>query len=212
MTTSRLSLYWAPASPFVRKVMVCAHELGIADRIEILDSAANPIDRDARIQAFNPLAKVPAARTDDGLTLYDSRVICEYLDSMSADEARRPPWLFPPAGPERWIALRRQALADGLVDAALLVRYENLLRPQPLRWSVWTAKQGEKITDALDAMLADLPDLEKPDIGAITYACALGWLDFRFPDLDWRTGRKGLAEWYAGFDTRPSMSATRPKA
>jgi glutathione S-transferase len=212
MTMSRISLFWAPASPFVRKVMVCAHELGLADRIEILDSAANPIERDTRIQAFNPLAKVPAARTDDGITLYDSRVICEYLDALSASESSTSSRLFPPAGPPRWTALRRQAHADGLIDAALLVRYENLLRPEPLRWSLWTSKQGEKITDALDAMLVDMPGLESLDIGVITYACALGWLDFRFPDLDWRNGRQALADWHATFDTRPSMAATRPRA
>jgi len=192
--------------------MVCAHELGIADRIEILESVANPVERDTRIQAFNPLAKVPAAKTDDGLTLYDSRVICEYLDKASAEESHHSPCLFPPAGPKRWIALRRQALADGLIDAALLVRYENLLRPEPLRWSLWTSKQSEKITNALDAMNLDLPGSEILDIGAIAYACALGWIDFRFPDLGWRNGRQALADWHAAFDTRASMAATRPRA
>lgn len=99
----RLSLYWGSASPFVRKVMVCAHELGLAGRIDIRDSAANPIQRDTHIQAFNPLAKVPAAETSDGTALYDSRVICEYLDHLAAEEqgtaASR---LFTPAGPARF--------------------------------------------------------------------------------------------------------------
>ncbi|MCD2180458.1 glutathione S-transferase family protein [Rhizobium sp. GN54] len=213
MTTSRLSLYWGSASPFVRKVMACAHELGLADRIDILDSAANPIDRDTRIQAYNPLAKVPAARTSNGLALYDSRVICEYMDTLAAEESGiASPRLFPLAGPARWSALRRQALADGLLDAALLVRYENLLRPEQLRWSEWIDKQSEKVADALDAMLADVPDLSAVDIGTISYACALGWLDFRFPDLDWRSGRQQLADWQATFDARPAMTATRPRA
>ncbi len=201
-----IQLYWGSASPFVRKVMVCAHELGLADRIERLDSAAHPVERDARIQAFNPLAKVPAARTADGETLYDSRTICEYLDHLGGGA------LFPAPGPARWTALRRQALADGLLDAALLARYETLARPEALRWPLWREKQMEKAGDALTAMSADLPAPECADIGAIAFGCALGWLDFRYPALDWRTGREGLSEWFAGFETRPSMQATRPFA
>lgn len=200
-----LSLYWGSASPFVRKVMVSAQELGFGDRIEILDSAANPVDRDARIQAYNPLARVPAARTAEGEMLFDSRVICEYLDDLAGGS------LFP-KGPARWQALRRQALADGLLEAALLIRYETLLRPEPLRWSLWTDRQGEKVQDALTAMAQDVPAPGQVDIGTITYACALGWLDFRFPQIDWRTGRQALAAWAADYDTRPAMAATRPRA
>ena len=107
-----LQLYFAATSPYVRKVMVVAHHLGVADRIEHLAAAANPVNRDRNIAAFNPLAKVPAARTDDGLCLFDSRVICEYIDS------ERGGGLFPAAGRARWIALTQQALADGLLDAA----------------------------------------------------------------------------------------------
>lgn len=203
---SRISLYWGSASPFVRKVMAVAHELGLADRIDLLDSAANPVDRDARIKAFNPLAKVPAASAD-GMVLHDSPVICEYLDALTAPDG---PKLFPAPGPARWTALRRQALADGMLDAAILLRYESLLRPAELRWPLWTEKQGEKIADALDAMEADVP--QTVDIGAIAYGCALSWLDFRFPDLDWREGRPALTGWQTEFDNRPSMAATRPRA
>jgi len=199
-----LTLFWGSASPFVRKVMVVAHELGLADQIEVRVSAAHPVERDRRIQEFNPLAKVPAACSADGVLLYDSRVICEYLDAQAGG------MLFPPAGPERWTALRRQALADGSLDAALLIRYETLVRPGPLRWADWIDKQHEKVADALDAMAADLPAPGCHDIGAIGYACALGWLGFRFPDLDWRQQRPSLAAWFAAFDTRPSMIATRP--
>lgn len=208
-----LSLYWGSASPFVRKVMVCAHELGLADRIDRLDSAANPVQRDARIQEYNPLAKVPAAKASDGTLLYDSRVICEYLDHLAAEQnGESASRLFPPTGPTRWLALRRQALADGLLDAALLVRYENLLRPDTLRWAEWVEKQHEKMSDALDAMLADMPTQETLDIGSISYACALGWLDFRFPDLNWRAGRQALADWHVSYEERPAMLATRPSA
>lgn len=202
----KLSLYWGSASPFVRKVMVVAHELGVQGDIEVLDSAAHPVERDARIKAYNPLAKVPAALAGDGTKLYDSRVICEYLDAQAQGG------LFPAAGPARWTALRRQALADGVLDAALLIRYETLVRPEARRWPLWIEKQFEKLTDGLDAMAADLPEPQCHDIGAISCACALGWLDFRFPDFDWRDGRGAVAAWQAGFETRPAMIATRPSA
>ncbi|MFN3275655.1 MAG: glutathione S-transferase [Paracoccus sp. (in: a-proteobacteria)] len=201
-----MKLYWGSASPFVRKVMVTAHELGLQDSIRLLDSAAHPVDRDRRIQAFHPLAKVPAAMTDDGTALYDSRVICEYLDSTAGGG------LFPASGPARWTALRRQALADGLLDAALLIRYEHIARPEARQWADWIRKQGEKVTDALDAMQADPPEDGCHDIGAISFGCALGWLDFRFPDIDWRNRRPALAAWQASFDARPAMVATRPTA
>lgn len=206
MTDMTMALYWGSASPFVRKVMASAHELGLADRIEILDSAAHPVERDSRIQAFNPLARVPAARTGDGTLLYDSRVICEYLDAQAGGE------LFPAAGPQRWTALRRQALTDGLLEAALLIRYERLARPEALHWPSWLEKQQEKIDDALDAMASDIPAPGCHDIGAISYACALGWLAFRFPEMGATTRRPALASWHAAFETRPAMVATRPSA
>ena len=205
-----LSLYWAPASPFVRKVMASAHALGLADQIEILDSAANPVERDYRIQAFNPLARVPAARSAEGLSLYDSRVICEYLDDLAAQSGgtRR---LFP-QGPARWQALRRQALADGMIEAGLALRYESLLRPTELQWPLWLEKQREKLQDALGAMAVDIPQDDCADIGAISMACALGWLSFRFPDIAWRAAFPALALWAEAFDERPEMRATRPQA
>lgn len=202
----KLSLYWGAASPFVRKVMAVAHELGLQDQVELLDSAAHPIQRDTRIQAFNPLAKIPAAQTGDGIPLYDSRVICEYLDAEAGGG------LFPPAGPARWTALRRQALADGLIDAAILMRYETAARPEEFRWPLWLEKQGEKVTDALAAMAEDLPAPGCHDIGAIAYGCALGWLSLRFPDNRWRDTHPALAAWFDTFDSRPAMVATRPRA
>src|SRR5476651_2363618 len=116
-------LYYAPTSAYVRKVMVVAHCLGLAGQIEKLDSAAHPVQRDERIARFNPLAKVPALRTAQGLRLYDSRVICEYLNAYAAGS------LFPATGDERWTCLTRQALGDGLLDDALLARYETTAVP-----------------------------------------------------------------------------------
>jgi len=202
----KMSLYWGSASPYVRKVMIVAHELGCVDDIKILNSAAHPIVRDTRIKAFNPLAKVPAARTEDGTTLYDSRVIAEYIDAEAQGG------LFPALGPTRWTALQRQALADGLLDAAILVRYETLVRPEAHQWPLWVEQQLAKMNDALDAMEADIPEADCTDIGAISYGCALGWLNFRFPDLDWHTPRPNLAEWHNAIETRPAMIATKPTA
>jgi len=186
--------------------MVVAHMLQIEDTIELLDSAAHPTDRDTNIQAFNPLAKVPAAQTEDGVVLYDSRVICEYLDAENNGA------IFPRTGAPRWTALQRQALGDGLLDAALLTRYETLVRPEQHRWSLWIERQTEKIMDALDAMQADIPQDGCQDIGAITYACALGWLNFRFPDLSWQQERPALAQWHSEFEKIPALKVTRPTA
>lgn len=202
----KMALYWGSASPYVRKVMIVAHELGCVDEIELLDSAAHPVARDARIKSFNPLAKVPAARADDGTMLYDSRVIAEFIDAKAEGA------LFPAPGPARWTALRRQALADGMLDAALLVRYENIVRPEAHQWPLWVEQQLAKINDALDDMDADIPAVDCTDIGAISYACALGWLSFRFPDLDWGAARPALSRWHEVIETRPAMVATKPTA
>jgi len=201
-----MQLYYAPTSPFVRKVMVCAHLLGVAGSIEQLAAAAHPVRRDKRIGSFNPLAQVPSAQTDDGLFLYDSRVICEYLDTTHGGG------LFPAAGPARWQALTRQALGDGLLNAAVLTRYERVARPPELHWQPWEDGQLEKVRDALAEMERQAAALavEGCDIGEITFGCALGYLDFRFPELDWRGGHPQLAAWFARFDAQPAMAATRP--
>jgi glutathione S-transferase len=199
-------LYYATTSPYVRKVMVTAHCLGLTAQIEKLISAAHPIHRDERIAAFNPLAKVPALQTADGLTLYDSRVICEYLDSYAGG------LLFPREGQARWVSLTRQALGDGLLEAALLARYETTARPTDKQWDGWTDGQLTKVRAALAdietqvAQFSTQPD----DIGLITLGCGLGYLDFRFASLDWRADHPATAAWFAVFDQHPAMLTTRP--
>lgn len=203
-----MKLFFSPASPYVRKVMVVAHETGQADRIEHLPSAAGPVQRDRTIVAKNPIGKVPTAYLDDGRVLYDSRVICEYLDAQSKGAK-----VFPAAGPARWDALTEQALGDGLLDAALLIRYEDNMRPEALRWDGWRGGQMEKIVSCLEVIETSAPKLgQDPTIGTITIGCALGYLDFRFPDLGWRKGRDAAAAWFETFGQRPSMAATQPKA
>jgi glutathione S-transferase len=202
-----LKLFYAPTSPYVRKVMVTAHELGVADRIEKLPSAAHPINRDERIAVFNPLAKVPAALTPDGDYLFDSRVICEYLDAQVPGLD-----LFPADRKARWRALTLQALGDGLLDAALLTRYETVARPEAQRYVPWTDGQMAKVDSAL-ARLEDRIDMldGKLTIGLVTTGCALGYLDFRFANRPWRQNAPRLAKWYEKFAERPSMRATVPR-
>lgn len=201
-----MQLFFASTSAYVRKVIVCATVLGLADEIERLDSAAHPVMRDDRIAAFNPLAKVPALRTESGLCLYDSRVICEYLNARGQGD------LFPQEGEARWQNLAWQALGDGLIDAALLARYEFSARPPEKQWQDWADAQLKKVAAALAAIESQVSDFsDRPeDIGLIAIGCALGYLDFRFAGLNWRAGHPLTAAWFAVFDAHPAMAATRP--
>lgn len=207
-----MQLYYSPASPFVRKVLVAAHELGSVQDIELVSAAASPVDANLTIAAHNPLAQVPTLVSDTGAVLCDSRVICEYLDTQAQGT------LFP-SGEGRWEALVLQSHADGLLDAALLARYERIVRPQALQWDVWDAGQMDKISRTLDVLERNLATIEgaapkvclRVDIGTIAVACALGYLCFRFPDFHWRDGRAGLSAWFERFSQRASMQQTVPR-
>jgi glutathione S-transferase len=200
-------LHSNPASPFGRKVKVLAHETGLFGRLEVRDVQTTAIGPDPGLVADNPLGKIPCLVLGDGMTLFDSRVICEYLDTLHAGPRR----MFPQGGEPRWAALRWQALADGIMDAALLARYETFLRPEPRRWPAWIDGQLDKVTRGLDRLELEADRLtDGIDIGAIAAGCALGYLDFRFPDLGWRGTRRRVAAWFERFAARPSMQATRP--
>ena len=187
--------------------MVVAHETGLANRLELEFSGTTPLAGDQALLSFNPLGKIPALVTDEGACLFDSRVICEYLAASAGDTV-----LFPLQGERRWRALTQQALGDGLLDAALLARYEMLMRPEGQRSPDWRAAQLRKVESALDGIEALLPAIGgEVTIGTISFGCALGYLDFRFPELSWRTGRPAAERWFAEFDARPSMVATRPR-
>ncbi|MFT3953024.1 MAG: glutathione S-transferase [Piscinibacter sp.] len=202
-----MKLFFALASPFVRKVVVCAMERGLDGRIERLPAAAHPINQDGAIKQHNPTGKVPTLITDAGMAIYDSRVICEYLDSLGAA-----PRLIPAEGERRWQALVLQSAADEMLDAALLARYEAVARPEALRWADWSEGQKTKIATTVATFSKGwIGYLEANlDIGTIAAACALGYLDFRFPEIDWRKGNDRLATWYAAFSERASMKATVP--
>lgn len=202
-----MKLFYSSHSPFVRKVRVTAMVLGLDDQIELVDSPTTPIETDPGVAAANPLGKIPALITDDGDTLFDSRVICEYLIALAGNET-----LLPPPGPDRWVVLRQQALADGMMEAAILRRYEGFLRPEDKRWADWDAAQKRKIDNALDAFEDSVDDLKGPTIGMIAAACALGYLDLRFADDDWRRGHPRLAEWYEINASHKAMKATAAAA
>lgn len=200
-----MQLFYAAASPFARKVRVLAAETGLLERIELVDTSVLPTTLNERINALNPLGKLPVLLTDGGEALYDSRVICEYLDSLH-DGAR-----LLPDGDARWTVLRLAALADGLLDAALLVRYEKLVRTPEQQSSVWLEGQLGKLWRSLAELERRVGELSGPlDLAQIAVACALGYLDFRFADLDWRTEHPGLSDFYRAFAQRPSMQSSAP--
>ena len=203
-----MKLYVSPASPFGRKASILIAELGLTDRVIQEPATVTPIARNADVARSNPLAKIPTLLLDDGTALFDSPVICEYLDALSGS-----PRFFPASGAAKWTALKRQALGDGLMDAAILLRYEMAMRPEAMRWPEWIAGQNAKITGALDAMEADADELGAGfDIGHVTFGCVCGYLDLRFSDLKWRNGRPRLAAWFEKTNARPSMVATTPRA
>ena len=197
-----MKLHWSPRSPYVRKVMVVAHELGLADRLDCVRSMAAMATPNPAIMQDNPLSKIPALVLDDGQVLIDSSVIVEYLDSLAGGR-------LVPGGSARWEALSRQALANGLLDLLILWRNERD-KPDARQTEAWLAAFAVKAGATLDRFERMAPDVAaKPfDIGHVALGCALSYADFRFPDLGWRTGRPGLADWHVGFAARPSVQAT----
>ena len=200
-----MKLFYSPNSPYARKCLVAAYELGLSDRIEIVAANASPTKRDPAIAANNPLSKIPTLIIDDGTVLYDSPVIAEYLNALGGGR------LIPRDGPARWSVLVEQALADGVLDAALLARYETAFRPESLRWSDWTDGQLEKVLGGLDEFERRAGRFgDRVDLGTIAVGCALGYVDLRWGSLDWRKSRPAAAAWYERFAARDSMVKTRP--
>ncbi|MDE2515506.1 MAG: glutathione S-transferase N-terminal domain-containing protein [Rhodospirillales bacterium] len=196
-----MKLFYSATSPYVRKVMACAIARGIDGQIERV--ACNPHLSAADLTGQNPLSKVPTLTTEDGLALYDSPVICEFLDSIG--EARP---MFPEHGAARWRALKLQALGDGILDASVPRRAE-LAKSQDEGRIAWIARQEAIVARSLDALEADPPH-HGIDIGTISIAAALGYLDFRFAHQPWREGRPRLAAWYAAIAAEPCIAATAP--
>jgi len=198
-----LRLLSAPASPFARKARVILMETG-QDGVAVRDVTAHPMGGDAALDATAPLGKIPALEREDGPTLFDSRVICRFLD-MRAGAG-----LYPDG--RLWETLTLEALADGLMDAAVISVYEHRARPEEYRYRPWLDAQWAKVARALDALERQwMSHLHgRPDMGQIAVGCALGYLDFRHGDKSWRDGRDGLATWEESFAARPAMAATAP--
>ena len=198
-----MKLHWSPKSPYVRKVMICAHELELLPRIELVRSVAAMLKPNDRLMQDNPLSKIPTLVLDNGFTLFDSAVICEYLDDLGGGT------LFPRSGFDRWQALRWQAFGDGLLDALILWRNEREraapLQPLIAAFEAKTQACLQQLEDEAQA-LAELP----LSIGPIGLGCAFGYLDYRFDGLDWRRRAPGLADWYAELSRRTSFSSTAP--
>lgn len=200
---SPMKLLYQTHSPYARKVLVAAHEMGIARDIEVIHHETSPLLRNDDVFASNPLGKVPVLIDAGGMVLFDSDVICEYLDGQHAGRK-----LIPSAAPQRFRALRLQALAQGIADAGIAVRWENERRPEHLRWPAFRDGQLQKISLACDYAESGI-DMTRPlDIGDVALATALSWIEFRGVYAFTR-GRPNLADWYVRFSERPSMHATR---
>ncbi|WP_375594663.1 glutathione S-transferase [Algihabitans albus] len=204
-----MKLYFAPASPFVRKVRMAAIELGLAGNIELMPITVVPGQANPDYaKTANPLRKIPALETDDGQVIYDSTVICEYLDSRAGGGK-----LIPAEAERRWQVLTTHALAQGMCEAAVLLRYETWLRPEELRWPVWVDDQWDKIDSGLRWFEEHDHALAAPmDLGQIALGALLGYLDFRAAERPWRPAAPKVAAWFEAASERPSFRETVPSA
>jgi len=196
-----VKLYYSPTSPYVRKVVACAMARGIDGQIKRVET--NPHLSEPELLRDNPLSKVPCLVTEDGLALFDSPVICEYLDTVGDVFP-----LFPSHGAARWRALRFQAIGDGIMDAAVTRRMEQG-RPEDGARAAVMQRQASAVARTLD-LLESEPPADHVDIGSITIACALGYLDLRFADDAWRRGRSKLAHWFDTMHQRPEIAGSAP--
>ncbi|MGI4976385.1 MAG: glutathione S-transferase N-terminal domain-containing protein [Janthinobacterium lividum] len=196
-----MKLYHSPTSPFVRKVMACAIMHGLDGQIALVPTNAHASPDE--LVADNPLSRVPCLVTDDGFALYDSPVICEYLDEISQDIP-----MLPPKGALRWRALKLQALGDGMMDAAVGRLLESR-KPADAARETFIARQKGIVARCLDNLEADVPSAH-PDLGTLTIACALGYLDLRFAGDAWRDGHPKLAAWFERISELPALARTAP--
>jgi glutathione S-transferase len=199
-----MKLHWSPRSPFVRKVMIVVHERGLVDRVVCVRTVAAMTKPHAELMQDNPLSKIPTLVLDDGRVLYDSPVICEYLDGLG-----NAPKLFPTGPAARFEALRRQALGDGFLDMLVTLRNERE-RAHPS--DVHVASTAVRTTAVLQSLEREAEALGAAPfgIGHIAVGCALSYLDFRFAEDEWRKGHPHIARWHESFAARPSVQATEP--
>ena len=198
-----MRLFHSFSSPYTRKVLVAAHELGVHSHLSLQTVVTSPINQNPELVASNPLGQLPALCLSDGRVIADSRVISEYLNETFGGR------LLAREGATRWDVLADQSLADGMIGVTLSMRYETALRPSDLSWSTWIEAQSKKIDSSVKAMDSRIVSMGSTvDLGTIAWACALSYLDFRFPQLDWRSRAASLGKWYETFAQRPSTVAT----
>jgi glutathione S-transferase len=203
----RMKLHWGPNSPFVRKVMITAHETGLADRITLVRSLVAMNKTNPAVLRDNPLGKIPTLVTHEGVALFDSDVICEYLDGMHAG-----PKLIPLQAPQRWQVLRWNALGSGALDALVLWRNERM-RPEAHRSPDTLVAYEQKMRATLAWVESEIPTLESIpfSLGHIAIGCMFGYLDLRFAEeFAWRPGHPHSARWFDNFCERPSTRRTEP--
>lgn len=200
-----MKLAYSPTSPYVRKVMVLLHETGQLNDVTLEERATTPLNPDQTLLPSNPLGKVPALERAEGPALYDSRVICAYLDDRAKGKLYG-------SGARHWDILTLEATADGILDAALSMTYEARMRPEDKQMPEWVDGQWDKVARTCAAINTRwMSHLQGPlDMGQIAIGCALGYVDLRHDARGWRSGNDALAAWFATFDSRASMQATRP--
>jgi glutathione S-transferase len=200
-----MKLHWSPRSPFVRKVMIVAYETGLAERLTLVRTVVAMTTVNSDLLRDNPLSKLPTLMLDDGSPLYDSAVICEFLDALHGY-----PKPFPIEPAAKWTALRRHALGDGLLELLILWRNE---RERSLPADLYLNAFRAKVDATLDSLETDADALSATPfgIGHVAIGCGLSYADFRFPNLDWRRDRPRIAGWHAAFSERPSVRATEAR-
>ena len=203
---AQMTLHWSPRSPYVRKVMIAIHEMGLQDRIKTVRTVAGGTTPHWELMKLNPVGKIPTLELEDGTAVYDSPVIIEYLDSLHSG-----PKLYPTAWPERLTALRRHALGQGMLDNALPLLGEGF-RPADKQSEPHKELWRAKLRACVDALEDEAESLASTpfSVGHIAIGVALGYLDFRIDSLGWRNGHPKLTAWHATFNARPSVAANMP--
>lgn len=198
-----MRLYYTPPSPFARKARIVLREKGLAGRVE--EVLTDPYANDPPLLAVNPIVQVPALVDDDGSVFTDSPIICAYLDEIGEG-----PRLLAASGSEHWRVRRLAALADGALEMGVKLILETR-RPEHERSASWMERWRTGLFRALDVLEAQVPAGQGMDMAGITIAAAASWLDFRHPDLDWRTGHPKIAAVQAQLEARDSFKATTPR-
>lgn len=196
-----MKLVGLPASPFVRKALIVAAEVGLTNRVTLEEAAETPLDAAGGPRQANPIRKVPFLELAEGRVVYDSLVVCLALLEEAPDQT-----LLPAAGPAKIDCLTREALSRGLSDAAIAALYETRYRPEEKVWPDWIEGQWRKVASALDAMEAAIPPEGRFDLGDCGWASSLSHLDFRFAERNWRRDWPKIAAWFDGVATRPSVA------